>query len=147
LASRAADEPGAPKIPAAPAVIEPIQRAALAVKRDQAGAVFTAAIMKDVLYRAGFKHAGHTEFSGELASRWWDHRCEPVMMAWSPTLAAVPVPIHIPLTDFPGALTQELVHKTGITVAGDLKGAGLRPDMPAEEVPVEALWSLANKPG
>ena len=121
LANCAADKPGEPEVAAAPAVIESIERAVLAVKRGQARAVVTAPIMKDVLYRAGFKHPGHTEFLGELASRWWDHRSEPVMMIWSPIVAVVPVTIHIPLADVPGALTQELIYKTGITVADDLR--------------------------
>jgi len=121
LVNCAADKPGEPEVVAAAAVIESIERAVLAVKRGQARAVVTAPIMKDVLYRAGFKHPGHTEFLGELASRWWGHRSEPVMMIWSPIVAVVPVTIHIPLADVPGALTQELVYKTGITVASDLR--------------------------
>jgi 4-hydroxythreonine-4-phosphate dehydrogenase len=147
LASRAGHKAGDPEVGAAPALIGSIERAVLAVKRGQARTVVTASIMKDVPYRAGFNHPGHIELLGELASRWWDQRCEPVMMIWSPTLAAVPVIIHIPLVDVPGALTQELVYKTGITVAGDLKGAALRPDMRSEEVLVEALVTLANKLG
>jgi 4-hydroxythreonine-4-phosphate dehydrogenase len=106
LASRAADKPGDPEVAWASAVIESIERAAEARKRGRARAVVMTPIMKDVLYGAGFKHSGHTEFLGELAFRWWDHRSEPVMMIWSPTPAVVPVTIHIPLADVPGALRR-----------------------------------------
>jgi 4-hydroxythreonine-4-phosphate dehydrogenase len=42
------------------------------------------------------------------------------MMIWSETLAVVPVTIHIPLRDVPGALTADLIVETGRIVARDL---------------------------
>ena len=40
---------------------------------DKASAVVTNPIAKSVLYRAGFRHPGHTEFLAELAGQW--RRC------------------------------------------------------------------------
>jgi 4-hydroxythreonine-4-phosphate dehydrogenase len=121
LASRAPDQPGQPEVAGAAAVIESIERAAQAIQRGQARAMVTAPIMKEVLYRAGFHHPGHTEFLGELAQRYWGRSAEPVMMIWSEMVAVVPVTIHIPLAKVPAALTEELIYRTGLTVAQDLK--------------------------
>ncbi|CAM5769312.1 4-hydroxythreonine-4-phosphate dehydrogenase 1 [Labrys miyagiensis] len=121
LANGTPDEPGKPSISGAAAVIESIERAARAICDGQARAMVTAPIMKDVLYRAGFKHPGHTEFLGELGERFWNSRAEPVMMIWSETVAVVPVTIHIPLAQVPSTLTEDLVYATGLTVAHDLK--------------------------
>lgn len=121
LKNNTPDKPGQPDVAGAPAVIESIERAALAIKQGLARAMVTAPIMKDVLYRAGFRHPGHTEFLGELARRFWQANAQPVMMIWSETVAVVPVTIHIPLAAVPGALTEDLVYATGLTVARDLK--------------------------
>lgn len=121
LANRTPDQPGRPDVAGAAAVIESIERAVLAVRNGQARAVVTAPIMKDVLYRAGFSHPGHTEFLGELARRHWQDEARAVMMIWSDTVAVVPVTIHIPLADVPGALTEDLIYETGRIVARDLE--------------------------
>ena len=54
-------------------------------------------IAKAVLYQAGFQHPGHTEFLAATRALLVACRALPVMMLWSPTLAVVPVTIHIPL--------------------------------------------------
>jgi len=56
--------------------------------------VVTNPIAKSVLYRAGFRHPGHTEFLAELAAN-GGVAPQPVMMLWSPALAVVPVTIHL----------------------------------------------------
>src|SRR5918992_1477081 len=38
---------------------------------------------------------------------------QPVMLLWCPELAVVPVTIHLPLKDVPGALTTDLLVRTG----------------------------------
>ena len=43
------------------------------------------------------------------------------MLLWSPDLAVVPVTIHLPLKDVPGALTTDLLVRTGRIVARDFK--------------------------
>jgi 4-hydroxythreonine-4-phosphate dehydrogenase len=114
-------DPGRPEVEAAPAVIEAIERAVKAVHDGVARAVVTGPIMKDVLYRAGFSHPGHTEFLGALAARHWGGAFEPVMMIWSDVVAVVPVTIHIPLASVPGALSEALIVRTGMIVARDLR--------------------------
>ena len=67
-------------------------------RRGRAGAVVTNPIAKSVLYRAGFRHPGHTEFLAELAAD-GGRAPQPVMMLWSPALAVVPVTIHLSLRE------------------------------------------------
>jgi 4-hydroxythreonine-4-phosphate dehydrogenase len=113
------DAPGRPNPANAAAVIESIERAVGAVRQGEARAVVTNPIAKALLYQAGFKHPGHTEFLGELA-KVWGGPAFPVMMIWSETLAVVPVTIHIPLAEAPRALTAELIIKTARIVDRDL---------------------------
>jgi 4-hydroxythreonine-4-phosphate dehydrogenase len=144
LKNRTPDQPGRPDVAGAAAVIEAIERAALAIKHGGARAMVTAPIMKDVLYRAGFRHPGHTEFLGELGQRFWNVGAEPVMMIWSETVAVVPVTIHIPLAQVPAALTEELIYATGVTVARDLKA---RFGLPSPRIAVAGLNPHAGENG
>jgi 4-hydroxythreonine-4-phosphate dehydrogenase len=111
--------PGRPTAANAPATIESIERAVVAVRQGAARAVVTNPIAKATLYQAGFKYPGHTEYLGALAEA-WGAPTFPVMMIWSETLAVVPVTIHIPLADAPKALTTDLIITTGRIVARDL---------------------------
>ena len=61
-------EPGRPDDTSAPAAIASIRHAVDDVRAGRASAVVTNPIAKSVLYRAGFKHPGHTEFLAELAA-------------------------------------------------------------------------------
>jgi len=120
LATRAVATAGRPVTATAAAVIEAIDRAVAAVHAGKARAVTTAPIMKNVLYRAGFAHPGHTEYLGELAKHFWSRPVAPVMMIWSPIVAVVPVTIHIPLAQVPTTLTEAMIVETAIVVARDL---------------------------
>ncbi len=100
-------KPGAPDVADAPATIEAIERAVALVRTGAAAGVVTNPITKEILYAAGFRHPGHTEFLGELAERHWSVQVRPVMMLWSPTLAEVPATIHIALQDVFDALTTD----------------------------------------
>lgn len=51
-----------------------IRQAVADVVAGKAGAVVTNPIAKNVLYRAGFRHPGHTEFLAELAANGGRHR-------------------------------------------------------------------------
>ena len=121
LLSRTRGAPGQPDVADASATIESIERAVDLVFAGDAGAVVTIPIAKDVLYRAGFRHPGHTEFLGELAARRTRKSVHPVMMLWSDELAVVPVTIHVPLRDVSRLLTGELIVNTGRIVAADLR--------------------------
>jgi 4-hydroxythreonine-4-phosphate dehydrogenase len=82
--------------------------------------VVTNPIAKSVLYRAGFSHPGHTEFLAELAIR--DGKTPmPVMLLWSPTLAVVPVTIHVSLREALEQLTSHLITATARIVVADLR--------------------------
>jgi 4-hydroxythreonine-4-phosphate dehydrogenase len=117
--TRATAEPGRPDASSAPAALASIRRAADDVRAGRASAVVTNPIAKSVLYRAGFRHPGHTEFLAELAAH--DGRTpQPVMMLWSPRLAVVPVTIHVSLRDALDRLTSELIVSTVRIVAGEL---------------------------
>ncbi|MCK1710045.1 MULTISPECIES: 4-hydroxythreonine-4-phosphate dehydrogenase PdxA [unclassified Bradyrhizobium] len=113
-------EPGKPDASSAPAALASIRQAVADVRDGRAGAVVTNPIAKSVLYRAGFRHPGHTEFLAELAAQ--DGRApQPVMMLWSPRLAVVPVTIHVSLREALSQLTSDLIVSTVHIVATELK--------------------------
>ena len=112
--------PGRPDGSSAEAVLASIRHAVDDVAAGHACAVVTNPIAKSVLYRAGFKHPGHTEFLAELASE-GGNTPQPVMMLWSPTLAVVPVTIHLPLREAIAQLSSELIATTARIVVADLK--------------------------
>jgi 4-hydroxythreonine-4-phosphate dehydrogenase len=120
LSVGAAATPGRPDSAFAGATIESIERAVGYVRSGEASAVVTNPIAKHVLYEAGFKFPGHTEFLGELA-RQWGQSAQPVMLLWSSALCVAPVTIHIPLADVPRALTRDLIVSTARIVAADMR--------------------------
>ena len=113
-------EPGKPDASSAPAALVSIRDAVADVRAGHASAVVTNPIAKSVLYRAGFRHPGHTEFLAELAEA-NGHVPQPVMMLWSPRLAVVPVTIHVSLRDALTQLTSDLIVSTTRIVAAELK--------------------------
>jgi 4-hydroxythreonine-4-phosphate dehydrogenase len=113
-------QPGRPDDSSAEAAIGSIRHAVSDVIAGRAAAVVTNPIAKSVLYRAGFRHPGHTEFLAELAAR--DGKTpQPVMLLWSPALAVVPVTIHLSLRDALAQLSSELIVSTARIVVADLK--------------------------
>jgi 4-hydroxythreonine-4-phosphate dehydrogenase len=117
--SVATARPGQPDDTSADAAISSIRQAVGDVVAGRAGAVVTNPIAKSVLYRAGFRHPGHTEFLAELAAV-GGHTPQPVMMLWSPVLAVVPVTIHLPLRDAITGLSSNLIVTTVRIVVADL---------------------------
>ncbi len=65
---------------------------------------------------AGFAFPGHTEFLAHLGGI-----TRAVMMLASPLLRVVPVTIHIPLADVPGALSAALIEETARITADALR--------------------------
>jgi 4-hydroxythreonine-4-phosphate dehydrogenase len=112
--------PGQPDDSSATAAIASIRQVVDDVAAGRAGAVVTNPIAKSVLYRAGFRHPGHTEFLAELAAN-GGHAPQPVMMLWSPALAVVPVTIHVSLRDAIAQLSADLIVSTARIVADGLK--------------------------
>ena len=112
--------PGKPDPASAAATIASIDLAVAAVQDRQAGAVVTNPIAKSVLYAAGFKHPGHTEYLAHLAGKRGIEPL-PVMMLWCEELTVVPVTIHVPLQRVPSLLTTQLIVDTARIVATGLR--------------------------
>jgi 4-hydroxythreonine-4-phosphate dehydrogenase len=111
---------GQPDGTSAEAAIASIRQAVEDVAAGRASAVVTNPIAKSVLYRAGFRHPGHTEFLAELAAA-GGQPPQPVMMLWSPALTVVPVTIHLPLREAIAQLSSDLIVTTVRIVAAALK--------------------------
>jgi len=136
-------EPGKPDASSAPAALASIRQAVADVREGRAGAVVTNPIAKSVLYRAGFRHPGHTEYLAELAAT-DGHVPQPVMMLWSPQLAVVPVTIHVSLREALAQLTSELIVSTVRIVATELKS---RLGITAPRIAVSGLNPHAGEDG
>ena len=121
LASPVSATPGRPDPAYASSVIESIETAVRLVRDGAASALVTNPIAKHVLYEAGFRHPGHTEFLAALAADAEGRVPHPVMMLWSEELAVVPVTVHIPLSAVPSRLTTDLIVLTGRIVARELR--------------------------
>jgi 4-hydroxythreonine-4-phosphate dehydrogenase len=112
--------PGQPDDTSADAAMVSIRQAVGDVIAGRASAVVTNPIAKSVLYRAGFRHPGHTEYLAELAAS-EGHTPQPVMMLWSPALVVVPVTIHLSLRDAIAQLSSDLIVTTARIVVAALK--------------------------
>ncbi len=111
--------PGRPDPRNAAAVLASIRRAVDLTRRGEAAAVVTNPINKGVLYDAGFRHPGHTEFLAELAGG----NPTPVMMLVGEGLRVVPVTIHVSLRAALAALTTD-----GIVEISRITAHALRQD-------------------
>ncbi|HZK91200.1 MAG TPA: 4-hydroxythreonine-4-phosphate dehydrogenase PdxA [Stellaceae bacterium] len=100
-------------------VLRAIDAAVDDVTHGRAAAVVTNPINKDALYRAGFRHPGHTEYLAELSGS----REPAVMMLAGSELRVVPVTIHMALRQAVATLSSaSIVH------AGRVADAALRRD-------------------
>jgi 4-hydroxythreonine-4-phosphate dehydrogenase len=114
--------PGTPDPRNAAAVTRAIETAVALTMAGRTSAVVTNPIAKAVLYEAGFGFPGHTEFLADLAARATGaDSLLPVMLLAGPKLRSVPVTIHIPLKDVPGALTEDLIVETAVITERDLR--------------------------
>jgi 4-hydroxythreonine-4-phosphate dehydrogenase len=109
---------GQPSAAAGPLVIRWIETAVALARSGEVAGVVTAPIAKSVLYEAGFKFPGHTEFIGELTA---DAPLEgargPVMMLIAKDLRVSLVTIHEPLARVPGLVTREAIVAAGLVTA------------------------------
>jgi 4-hydroxythreonine-4-phosphate dehydrogenase len=136
-------EPGRPSVEAAAAVLASIRAGCELALAGAAGGVVTNPIAKGVLAKAGFAHPGHTEFLAEIAAG-DGPALRPVMMLAAPGLRTVPVTIHIPLAEVPGALSAGLIADTGRIVARELAA---RFAVPAPRLAVAGLNPHAGEGG
>lgn len=111
---------GEPNSDNASAVIGSIDMAVELAKTGEISAVVTNPIAKSVLYDAGFKHPGHTEYLAHLSKDNDGNEPLPVMLLSGPELRTVPVTIHIPLMSVMEHLTTELIVQTCEITARDL---------------------------
>jgi 4-hydroxythreonine-4-phosphate dehydrogenase len=116
----ATPQPGKPDPATAPAIIESIRLAVEHTRAGRAAAVVTNPIAKALLYRAGFRHPGHTEYLAELAG---DGRKppRPVMMLVGGGLRVALATIHRPLAGVPSALSADLIVEIGGIVHAALR--------------------------
>lgn len=114
--------PGQPDPANAQGVIDAIRRGVALVQSGAASGLVTCPINKAALKTgAGFAFPGHTEFLADLAGG-----ANVVMMLACDALRVVPVTIHIPLTDVPATLTQDLLERClRITHAALMRDFGL----------------------
>lgn len=110
--------PGRPDGSSAVSARIAIETAADLVRSGRAAAIVTNPIAKSVLYEAGFRFPGHTEFLAHLVG---EPPLHPVMLIWSEELAVVPATIHVPLAEVPRLLTRELLVETCRIVAHDYR--------------------------
>ena len=104
--------PGHPDPADAPAILAAIEIAVRDVRNGRAAALVTNPIHKESLYRAGFRHPGHTEYLAALAGAGEGA----IMMLVCPGLRVVPVTIHVALRRaIEGLTTAAIVHAGRIT--------------------------------
>jgi len=103
---------GKPDAGNAEAVTASIRRATEMAISNAVSGVVTLPIHKATLYQGGFKHPGHTEFLASLSGA----NVTPVMMLANKFLKAVPVTIHVSLSQAIKDLTTDaIVEKSWIT--------------------------------
>ncbi len=125
-------QPGRPDPGDAPAILGAIQTAVRDVRNGRAAALVTNPIHKESLYRAGFRHPGHTEYLAELAGA----DAAPIMMLVCPGLRVVPVTIHLALRR-----AIESLSSAAIVRAGRITDAALRREF-AVSSPILAVAGL-----
>jgi 4-hydroxythreonine-4-phosphate dehydrogenase len=124
--------PGKPNAANAAATLAAIERAVTLVQNGQAAAVVTNPISKDVLYGAGFKFPGHTEFLAHLAGG----DVQPVMMLACDQLRVVLATVHVSLKDAIAQLSTD-----GICRVARITHAALKRDFAIVD-PVLAVAGL-----
>ncbi len=111
---------GMPSPAAAPAITGSIEAAVQATLAGEAAAIVTNPISKAVLYEAGFRHPGHTEFLAALTAG--DGPApRPVMMLVGGGLRVALATIHLPLRQAVDAITTESLVAIGRIVDRDLR--------------------------
>ena len=109
--------PGKPTPESAPFVLRSIELAVKLALGGEAAGVVTNPIGKAVLAASGFKHAGHTQYLGELCGP--GHR--PVMLFACSTLRTVPLSVHCSLAEAVRRLSADLLKSTAHTLFDALR--------------------------
>lgn len=136
----ASDRPGQADAANAKAILAAISTAVAQARDGQASSVVTCPIHKVSLYKAGFKHPGHTEYLAELCGI----KQTPVMMLACAGLRTVPVTIHLGLRQALDDLNGELIVAKGRIVAQALQQDFA---IPAPRIAVAGLNPHAGEDG
>ena len=113
---------GEPSPDHAMTITESIERAVGRCLKGEADGMVTNPIAKDILYQAGFKFPGHTEYLGELT-----HGTDapyprgPVMMLAGGGLRVGLATVHLPLKDAAKQLSAEAILNNARVINGALK--------------------------
>ena len=97
------------------AVLQSIETAVALCRSGEAAAMVTNPIHKGILYQAGFRHPGHTEYLAELGQV-----DRTVMMLANDRLRAVPVTVHVSLRQAAATLDRDTIVDTCRIVHRDL---------------------------
>jgi len=115
-------KPGQPDDRAATTIIKSIEKAVELASDNNVAAMITNPIAKDVLYRSGFVHPGHTEFVAKLTENAnTPYARGPVMMLSAQNLRVALVTIHTPLASVAGSVTEEKISRAATVLHGALK--------------------------
>jgi len=113
---------GQPDSANAPAITGSIETAVKMCLSGDADGLVTNPIAKEVLYQAGFKHPGHTEYLGVLTQ---GHDAPyargPVMMLAAQDLRVGLVTVHEPLKDIAGQITTDMIVSKARVMLGALR--------------------------
>ncbi|WP_420432835.1 4-hydroxythreonine-4-phosphate dehydrogenase PdxA [Hyphobacterium sp.] len=114
--------PGKPDSANAAAILSSIEQAVALVRTGKAAGIVTNPIAKSVLYSAGFRHPGHTEFIAEL-TRDMAHKGPrgPVMMLAGEHVRVALVSIHKPLRAMIDELSVDAIVETAAVTDAALK--------------------------
>jgi 4-hydroxy-L-threonine phosphate dehydrogenase PdxA len=105
-------KPGAPTIETARAAAKALEEAVTRARRRELNAIVTGPVHKALMYEAGFKFPGQTEFFAE--------RCGVKNFAMCLTGGKITVALvttHIPLSEVPRALKQSEIVRVGLLLA------------------------------
>ena len=106
----------------APAITASIEQGVELCLSQQASGLVTNPIAKEILYQAGFKFPGHTEYLGALTQNITSPYARgPVMMLAAQDLRVGLVSVHIPLKDVAGHITTDLIVQKARVILGALK--------------------------
>ena len=113
---------GEPSADHAISITESIERAVGRCLGSEADAIITNPIAKDVLYQAGFKFPGHTEYLGELTqSAKPPYARGPVMMLAGGGLRVGLATVHLSLKDAAAQLSADAILNNARVMNGALK--------------------------
>lgn len=98
--------PGRPNLAGARCALDSLELAVGLARTGAASALVTGPVAKAQLYAIGFQHPGQTEFVAERCGVAADNVA---MMMVGPDLRTVPVTIHRPLAEVPGAISVDLI--------------------------------------